>query len=266
MRKIAFLGAGNMAKAIINGLIAAKLYEPAEILVYNHRYEPTLAQLEKETGITGTTKLADVTEKAEIFVLAVKPLVFPRLLADLKAGLTEEHLLVSIAAGVTIAQMEEIIGAHKIVRVMPNTPALVGEGMSSISPNGQVTEAEANEVKQLFESLGKAEQVPESMIDAVIGVSGSSPAYTYLFIEALADGAVAEGMPRPMAYEFAAQAVLGAAKMVLETKEHPGVLKDRVSSPGGTTIQAVKTLEENGFRAAVIKAVQAAADKSREMS
>lgn len=175
-------------------------------------------------------------------------------------------MLVSIAAGVTIAQMEEIIGAHKIVRVMPNTPALVGEGMSSISPNGQVTEAEANEVKQLFESLGKAEQVPESMIDAVIGVSGSSPAYTYLFIEALADGAVAEGMPRPMAYEFAAQAVLGAAKMVLETKEHPGVLKDRVSSPGGTTIQAVKTLEENGFRAAVIKAVQAAADKSREMS
>ena len=129
-----------------------------------------------------------------------------------------------------------------------------------------MTEAEANEVKQLFESLGKAEQVPESMIDAVIGVSGSSPAYTYLFIEALADGAVAEGMPRPMAYEFAAQAVLGAAKMVLETKEHPGVLKDRVSSPGGTTIQAVKTLEENGFRSAVIKAVQAAADKSRKMS
>ncbi|HJE17524.1 MAG TPA: NAD(P)-binding domain-containing protein, partial [Enterococcus casseliflavus] len=162
MRKIAFLGAGNMAKAIINGLIAANLYEPAEILVYNHRYEPTLAQLEKETGITGTTKLADVTEKAEILVLAVKPFVFPRLLADLKDGLTKEHLLVSIAAGVTIAQMEEIIGAHKIVRVMPNTPALVGEGMSSISPNGQVTEAEANEVKQLFESLGKAEQVPES--------------------------------------------------------------------------------------------------------
>ena len=139
-----------MAKAIINGLIAANLYEPAEILVYNHRYEPTLAQLEK-TGITGTTKLTDVTGKAEIFVLAVKPFVFPRLLADLKDGLTKEHLLVSIAAGVTIAQMEEIIGAHKIVRVMPNTLHWWGRDVfyqSQRSSDG----SQANEVKQLLKA------------------------------------------------------------------------------------------------------------------
>jgi pyrroline-5-carboxylate reductase len=266
MRKIAFIGAGNMAKAIIKGLIQSEKYQPEEILVYNHRYEPTLQQLEKETGITATLELSEAA-KAAIVILAVKPFVFPTLLPELKDQLiNEQQLIVSIAAGVTLAQMEAILGKRKIVRVMPNTPALVGEGMSSISSNVQVTAEEATEIQGLFESMGKAVQVPESMIDAVIGVSGSSPAYTYLFIEALADGAVAEGMPRQMAYEFAAQAVLGAAKMVLETKEHPGVLKDNVSSPGGTTIQAVKTLEENGFRAAVMKAVHAAAEKNRDMS
>lgn len=265
MKTIAFIGAGNMAKAIIKGLIQSELYQPKEILVYNHRYEPTLKQLEQDLGITPTLELSEAAA-ASILILAVKPFVFPKLLEDLKAQLNEQQLVVSIAAGVTIAQMEEVLGQRKIVRVMPNTPALVGEGMTSISNNPHVTVEEAAEIQKLFESMGKAAQVPESMIDAVIGVSGSSPAYTYLFIEALADGAVAEGMPRQMAYEFAAQAVLGAAKMVLETKEHPGVLKDNVSSPGGTTIQAVKTLEENGFRAAVMKAVHAAAEKNRQMS
>ncbi len=260
MKTIAFIGAGNMAKAIIKGLIQSELYQPKEILVYNHRYEPTLKQLEQDLGITPTLELSEAAA-ASILILAVKPFVFPKLLEDLKAQLNEQQLVVSIAAGVTIAQMEEVLGQRKIVRVMPNTPALVGEGMTSISNNPHVTVEEAAEIQKLFESMGKAAQVPESMIDAVIGVSGSSPAYTYLFIEALADGAVAEGMTRQMAYEFAAQAVLGAAKMVLETKEHPGVLKDNVSSPGGTTIQAVKTLEENGFRAAVMKAVHAAAEK-----
>ena len=221
--------------------------------------------MEQDLGITPTLELSEAAA-ASILILAVKPFVFPKLLEDLKAQLNEQQLVVSIAAGVTIAQMEEVLGQRKIVRVMPNTPALVGEGMTSISNNPHVTVEEAAEIQKLFESMGKAAQVPESMIDAVIGVSGSSPAYTYLFIEALADGAVAEGMTRQMAYEFAAQAVLGAAKMVLETKEHPGVLKDNVSSPGGTTIQAVKTLEENGFRAAVMKAVHAAAEKNRQMS
>ena len=265
MKTIAFIGAGNMAKAIIKGLIQSELYQPKEILVYNHRYEPTLKQLEQDLGITPTLELSEAAA-ASILILAVKPFVFPKLLEDLKAQLNEQQLVVSIAAGVTIAQMEEVLGQRKIVRVMPNTPALVGEGMTSISNNPHVTVEEAAEIQKLFESMGKAAQVPESMIDAVIGVSGSSPAYTYLFIEALTDGAVAEGMTRQMAYEFAAQAVLGAAKMVLETKEHPGVLKDNVSSPGGTTIQAVKTLEENGFRAAVMKAVHAAAEKNRQMS
>ncbi len=266
MKKIAFIGAGNMAKAIIKGLIKSELYAANEILVYNHRYEPTLQQLEAETGIQGTTTLSEATAYGEVLILAVKPFVFAHLLPQLQPLLTRNHVIVSIAAGVTIDQMTTVLGSQKIIRVMPNTPALVGEGMSSISPNDMSTEEDTQFVLRLFESVGKAAVVPESMIDAVIGVSGSSPAYTYMFIEALADGAVAEGMPREMAYAFASQAVLGAAKMVLETKEHPGVLKDQVTSPGGTTIQAVKSLEENGLRAAVIQAVHTAAEKNRDMS
>ncbi|OTN75391.1 pyrroline-5-carboxylate reductase [Enterococcus sp. 8G7_MSG3316] len=266
MKKIAFIGAGNMAKAIIKGLIKSELYPANEILVYNHRYEPTLQRLVEDTGVEGTTTLADAVKHGEILVLAVKPYVFASILPQIKPLLSANQLIVSIAAGVTIEQMTEALGAQKIVRVMPNTPAFVGAGMSSISPNDLATKEDTARVQQLFESMGKAAVVPETMIDAVIGVSGSSPAYTYIFIEALADGAVAEGMPRAMAYEFAAQAVLGAAKMVLDTNEHPGVLKDQVTSPGGTTIQAVQTLEENGFRAAVMKAVHAAAAKNREMS
>lgn len=266
MKKIAFIGAGNMAKAIIKGLIKSNLYPANEIVVYNHRYAPTLQQLAEETGIQGTTVLTEASAQAEVIVLAVKPFVFKSLLPQLKPLLTDEQLLVSIAAGVTIEEMTSVLGQQKIVRVMPNTPSFVGEGMSSISPNALANEEDTQFVQQLFESMGKAAVVPENMIDAVIGVSGSSPAYTYVFIEALADGAVAEGMPRAMAYEFAAQAVLGAAKMVLETHEHPGVLKDQVTSPGGTTIQAIKTLEENGFRSAVMKAVHAAAEKNRTLS
>ena len=149
---------------------------------------------------------------------------------------------------------------------MPNTPALVGEGMTSISPNKNINEEELNLVKFIFDALGKSEIVDEKLIDAVIGASGSSTAYAFMFIEAIADGAVLAGMPRDKAYKFAAQGVLGAAKMVLETDKHPGELKDMVCSPGGTTIEAVKVLEENNFRGAVIKAVEACVNKSREMS
>lgn len=171
-----------------------------------------------------------------------------------------------LLGGVTIQDLEELTSAKtKIVRVMPNTPALVGEAMSSISPNINVSSEEINEVTAIFTSFGEAEVVSENLMDAVIGVSGSSPAYVYMFIEALADGAVLSGMPRDKAYKFAAQAVLGAAKTVLETGEHPGKLKDMVTSPGGTTIEAVKSLENDGFRSAVINAVQAAANKNSSM-
>ena len=175
--------------------------------------------------------------------------------------------MITIAAGKTIESVEKIIGTDKkIIRTMPNTPALVGEGMTSISPNGNINEKELTFVKGLFDYLGKSEIVSEDLIHAVIGASGSSTAYAFMFIEAIADGAVLAGMKRADAYKFAAQGVLGAAKMVLETGKHPGELKDMVCSPGGTTIEAVKVLEEEKFRGAVIKAVEAAVEKSIEMS
>ena len=176
------------------------------------------------------------------------------------------HDVDHIAAGKTIAAIEEAFGKEiKLVRAMPNTPALVGEAMSALCVNAHVTEAELSEVQAIFNSFGIAEVVPESLIDAFVGVSGSSPAYVYLFIEAMADGAVAEGMPRSQAYQFAAQAVLGSAKMVLETGKHPGELKDMVCSPAGTTIEAVRVLEKFGLRSAVIEAEKVCADMSRNM-
>lgn len=175
-------------------------------------------------------------------------------------------LLVSIAAGKSIASIESLFGREiKLVRAMPNTPALVGEGMSALCANARVSEAELAEIRAVFNSFGVCEFVPESMMDTVVGVSGSSPAYVYLFIEAMADAAVADGMPRAQAYKFAAQSVLGSAKMVLETGSHPGALKDAVCSPGGTTIEAVAILEEEGMRHAVIRAQRACVQKSKDM-
>ncbi|MDU2734411.1 MAG: pyrroline-5-carboxylate reductase, partial [Mixta calida] len=172
-----------------------------------------------------------------------------------------------IAAGVTLDALAGVLGHdRKIVRVMPNTPALVNEGMTSVTPNALVTPEETDEVLAIFNSFGKAETVPEYLIHAVVGVSGSAPAYVFMFIEAMADAAVLGGMPRAQAYQFAAQAVKGAAQMVLETGKHPGELKDMVCSPGGTTIEAVKALEEKGFRSAVIAAMEKCMDRSQALS
>ncbi|MGX7197905.1 pyrroline-5-carboxylate reductase [Enterococcus olivae] len=265
MSKIGFYGAGNMARAIIQGMLQSGSYKKEDILVYNHRYEPTLKKIEEDFQIVPILEEKELFAQAKTIIFAVKPPILLAKLPRVKESITEAHVLVSIAAGVTLEQMEEILGERKILRAMPNTPATVGEGMTSVSANKQVSKEETEQVLAIFQSFGRAKQLPETQMDAIIGVSGSSPAYVYLFIEALADGAVLEGMKREDAYEMAAQAVLGAAKMVLETKENPGKLKDMVCSPGGTTIEAVRSLEENGFRAAVIQAVQAAAKKNREL-
>ena len=205
--------------------------------------------------------------KADILFLAVKPGVFATVIPQIRDVCKEGQVVVSIAAGQTLASITDLFGRQiKLVRSMPNTPALVGEAMSAVTPNEKISPEELQEVMAIFESFGKAEIVPETMMDAVVGVSGSSPAYVYLFIEAMADAAVADGMPRKQAYKFAAQSVLGAAKMVLETGEHPGVLKDAVCSPGGTTIAAVAELEKSGLRSSVIEAQRACVQKSRDMS
>jgi pyrroline-5-carboxylate reductase len=208
-----------------------------------------------------------VATQADILVLAVKPYLFPEVIAGIKDCCKEGQLVVSIAAGQTMDAIEGAFGKEiKLVRAMPNTPAQIGQAMSALCANARVTEAELKTVTAVFESFGEAEIVTESLMDTVVGVSGSSPAYVYMMIEAMADAAVADGMPRQQAYKFAAQSVRGAAQMVLQTGTHPAALKDAVCSPGGTTIAAVTKLEEKGFASAVIEAQRACVQKSRDMS
>ena len=196
----------------------------------------------------------------------MKPQFYPDVISEIADCVRPETVIVTIAPGKTLAWLREQFGRDlKIVRTMPNTPAMVKEGMTGVCPNAQVTEEDLARVMAILESFGKAEVVPEHLLDVVTSVSGSSPAYVFVLIEAMADGAVADGMPRAQAYKFAAQAVLGSARMVLETGRHPGELKDMVCSPGGTTMEAVRVLEEKGFRSAVIEAEKACVKKSRGM-
>lgn len=265
-KKIGFIGAGNMATAIISGLINSGQIAPANIWVYDRKTDTNQA-LAQQYGVTAAESAESLAHEVDILFGAVKPNVILKVLKDLAGQLKKEALVVSIAAGVTLDSLAAVLGHdRKIIRVMPNTPALVNEGMTSITPNVLVEQAEVDEVVQIFESFGKAAVVSEYLIHAVVGVSGSAPAYVFMFIEAMADAAVLGGMPRAQAYQFAAQAVKGSAQMVLETGRHPGELKDMVCSPGGTTIEAVKVLEENGFRAAVLKAMQQCMAKSEALS
>jgi pyrroline-5-carboxylate reductase len=265
-KKIGFIGCGNMGEAILGGIISSKLLSGENIWV-SELNTSRLDDLKGKYGVNTTVSGQEVVKNSDIIIIAVKPNIYPVVLEDIKELVDDTKTIVTIAAGVTIASVEKIIGSDKkIIRTMPNTPALVGEGMASISPNNIVSKDQLEEVKVIFESFGKAEILSEYLIDSVIGVSGSAPAYVFMFIEAMADGAVLGGMPRDKAYQFAAQSVLGSAKMVLETGKHPGVLKDAVCSPGGTTIEAVKVLEEEGFRNSVIKAVAACIEKSKKMS
>ena len=263
-KTIGICGTGNMGKAMLKGIIGAGLIAPENVFIYDS-YTAGAEALKAELGVTLVSSATELVKKAEAVIFALKPYVIGNVLNEIK-GDVGQTIVISIAAGVTIERLAKNLEAGtKIIRVMPNTPALVGEGMAALAPNSQVTDEEAQAANAVFNSFGKAELVDEGMIDVICGLSGSGPAFVYLFIEALADGAVLEGMPRAMAYKFAAQTVLGAAKMVLETGEHPGLLKDNVSSPGGTTIEGVSVLEEKGFRSAAIDAVVAATEKSKSM-
>ena len=255
-----------MGSAMIGGILNASLATTSQLIASAHS-AATLEQLHSRFKIETTLSNETVAERSDILFLAVKPNKFDEVIPQISSHVKNNCIIVSIAAGKTIAAIEESFGREiKLVRAMPNTPALVGEAMSALCANASVSTEELAEVQQIFNSFGKSEVVPESLIDAVVGVSGSSPAYVYMFIEAMADAAVADGMPRTQAYKFAAQSVYGAAKMVLETGEHPGALKDAVCSPGGTTIEAVAALEKGGFRDAVITAQRACSQKSRDMS
>ena len=263
MAKIGFIGMGNMGHAILKG--ALKEY-PAEEMIFCAKTSETKTKVHAETGVEYTDNNAECANRCKYLVLAVKPIFYEEVIHEIKDAVDEKKIIISIAPGKTLAWLKEQFGKKvKLVRCMPNTPALVGEGMTGVCCNEEVTEAEMQDVLKILESCGKAEMLSERLIDVVVSVSGSSPAYVFMFIEAMADAAVADGMPRAQAYRFAAQAVLGSAKMVLETGKHPGELKDMVCSPGGTTIEAVRVLEEKGMRSAVIEAMKACVKKGREM-
>lgn len=262
--KIGFIGCGNMAAAMIRGILKSGLASRKEIMA-SAKTERTQQKIRNELGILCGTN-TETASCSDILFLAVKPQYYEEVILEIREKVRKDEIIVTIAPGKSIAYLTSLFGeGQKIVRTMPNTPAMVGEGMTAVCPGTAVSEEDLGLVIKLLESFGKAEVIPESLMDVATAVSGSSPAYIFLVIEAMADGAVADGMPREKAYRFAAQAVLGSAKMVLETGKHPGELKDMVCSPGGTTMEAVRVLEEKGLRSALIEAEKACVKKSREM-
>ena len=264
--KIGFIGLGNMAGAMIGGMLEKKMVSPKDV-IGSSRTAATRDKIKCKYNINTTETNCETAAQSDILFLAVKPVILKEVIEEIRDAVKPDALVVSIAAGRDLDFLKEAFGRPelKIIRCMPNTPALVLEGCTGVCAGEEVPQADLQRVVDLMGSFGRAIVVPERLMDVVVGVSGSSPAYVFLFIEAMADQAVAEGMPRKQAYEFAAQAVLGSAKMVLETGMHPGELKDMVCSPAGTTIQAVKVLEETGLRAAVMNAVEACVEKSRNM-
>lgn len=265
MARIAFIGAGNMAEALLKGLLRSGAERPDEVVGTGRRKE-RLAELERAYGIHTTTDNAAAAAGADILVLAVKPQAMARILDQVAPAVDHTKLVISIAAGVPIAALERKLGrGARIVRAMPNTPALVGEGAAAIAGGEHATPADMAEAARLFEAVGKVVVVDEPLLDAVTGLSGSGPAYIFLVIEALSDAGVKMGLPRYSAQALAAQTVLGAAKLLLETGLHPGLLKDQVTSPGGTAIAGLHTLEAGGLRTTLIDAVETATARAREL-
>ena len=264
--KLGFIGTGNMAGAIMGGIIRNEIFKPEEIIGADISKE-SRSKVQSAYGINVTEDNKKAASESEVLVLSVKPRYYAETIKEIKDCVREDQLIITIAPGKTLKWLEEQFEKKvKIVRAMPNTPALVGEGMTAACANDAVTEEEKEYALKILRSFGKVEIVAENMIDAVVAVSGSAPAYVFMFIEAMADAAVAQGLPRTQAYTFAAQAVLGSAKMVLETGMHPGTLKDMVCSPGGTTIDAVCELERMGFRASVESAMRVCGEKSKKMT
>lgn len=266
MKKIGFIGCGNMASAIIAGILSAGVLQPEDISAAEI-VEAARTNAERRFGIETTDDNKKIAMDSEIIVLSIKPQFYLDVVEEIRPIISRDTIILSIAPGFSLDKLAGMFSkGQKIVRAMPNTPALIGEGMTAVCTNRSVTSEELAWVKTLLGCCGKVEVVKEYMMDAVVSVSGSSPAYVYMMIEAMADAAVMDGMPRAKAYEFAAQAVVGSAKMVLETGKHPGELKDAVCSPAGTTIEAVRVLEEKGFRSAIIEAMKACAEKSHNMA
>ncbi len=263
--RIGFLGAGKMATALARGWISAGLVS-AEALLASDPLPAARESFSREVGATATSDNREVVANSDVLVFAVKPQSMKGLLADIRPAVTPKHLIVSIAAGITLSQIAEGLGPdRRLIRVMPNTPCLVSASASAYAAGESATKEDTALVDRLLNAVGRAFPLPESLLDAVTGLSGSGPAFVYVMIEALSDGGVRVGLPRDAATALAAQTVFGAAKMVLETGAHPAVLKDMVASPGGTTIAGLHALERGGLRAALIDAVEAATQRSVEL-
>lgn len=263
--KIGFIGVGNMGGAILKGYLSNQHMNPKDIYICDFDEEKVL-QLEKSLKINGCSTIENLTIKCDVVIVGVKPNNFEQVLPQIASVYKENKIIVSMAAGINISYIEKFFDNKvKVVRIMPNTPAMVNEAMVAVCRNNNVGDAEFQEILKIFKAIGLAEEIEEELIHCVIGVSGSSPAYTYMYIEALAEAAVENGMMKEQAIVFAAQAVLGAAKMVLETGMDPVQLRINVCSPGGTTIEAVNTLKENGFEKIIKEGFQAAVDKSKLM-
>lgn len=264
-KNIGFIGTGNMGTAMIKSIVKSGIVPAGNIQIYDID-KAKLKALADETGAAAAESAGDVADKSDVVILAVKPNTVKKVLESCCGKFDSSKILVSVAVGVPIKFYKNIIGSdRKVVRTMPNTPALVGEGMTLVSYDNNISEGDLKIVTALFECLGQVEILEERLMSEVTALTGSSPAYVFMFIEAMADAAVLSGIPRNLAYRLAAQAVLGSAKMVLETGKHPGELKDQVCSPAGTTIEAVSSLEKNGFRYAVIEAMNEATRRAREI-
>ena len=263
--KIGFIGCGNMGGAMMKGIVASGKCAAGDIIA-SDAVQAALDTKKGELGINVTVDNKVVAKESDILFLSVKPQYYETVISEIRDVVNDKQIIVTIAPGKTLEWLSDTFGKSlKIIRTMPNTPAMVGKGMMGMCPNGNVSEKDVEAVRDICSGFSQTEIISENLMDVVTAVSGSSPAYVFMFIEAMADAAVADGMPRPQAYKFAAQAVLGSAKMVLDTGKHPGELKDMVCSPAGTTIEAVRVLEEKGLRSAVFEAMKACVEKSKSM-
>lgn len=264
MKTIGFIGCGNMGRAILEGMLKAKLIDGRQVYVSNRHLEH-LVDLQQQYRVKLARNL-ETAARSDILFLAVKPYSYESVIHEIRDVVKEDVIIINIAAGICIDDVEKMFGRNlKVVKVMPNTPVLVGKGMSGISFNRLLSEQEKKEIIQIFECFGKVELVDESLMNVVGSASGSSPAFVFMLIEAMADACVKMGMSRAQAYRMVAQAVKGSAEMVLTTGKHPAELKDMVCSPNGTTIVGVKVLEENGFRFAIMEALEACARRTEEL-
>lgn len=263
--RVGFIGTGNMGTPLLKGVICSGAAKPEDIYIFDADKGKADA-LARETGVNVAADNPELTAACDYIVLAVKPVYIRQVLEEIKGSFTENKVLLSIAVGVTSDTIKSILGRErKVVRTMPNLPVLVGEGMTLVCFDKNINDNEKETVKSLFEGSGKVDELEERLMSQVTSLTSSSPAYIFMMIEAMADGAVQQGIPRKLAYKLASQAVLGSAKMVRETGLHPAELKDQVCSPAGTTIEAVKSLEENGFRNSIMEAMKECTRRALEI-